>query len=88
MGFHHVYDNAKISECIAMIEEIQAHLNYLIQEARWRIARNKMRNARRKAGIEDVSDNESIDSGYDTNENNVSLQLNKNVGIMRVQVDQ
>jgi hypothetical protein len=68
MGFHCIYDNADIRECKWMIAEIQDYLKWIIDEARIRTYRNNKRRIRREAHETDVSDDESIDSGYNESE--------------------
>ena len=48
MGFHHVYDNANIKETICMINELEEHLQSLINDACEKRKNNKNRQKRRK----------------------------------------
>ncbi len=58
MGFHHVYDNANISECRWMISEIENHMQELINRVHRIRARNKEKRKARLAK-EEVSSDES-----------------------------
>lgn len=64
MGFHHLWDNADIHQSRWLIEEIQNHLNFLIEEERAANARNRNRRHRRRNNEPDVSDDEDVESEF------------------------
>lgn len=76
MGFHHVYDDAGVRECRWMINEIEEHMRYLINEKDNMYRRNKLRKERRERksmnpeNTEEISDDEIISSDDEDEEYN------------------
>jgi len=64
MGFHHLWDNADIAQSRWLIEEIQRHLNFLIEEERAANERNRNRRHRRRNNEPNVSDDEDVESEF------------------------